>query len=142
VREVFIEGLSEASAPDFRVRVELLRTLAKAEAAGVLDAEGKAIQRRTRLEVGAVGRMLERGEIDNALPLESEGALQKAIPLKDGKIAFDADAIQARRQAMVKQLPAQGLAVIVLGGSHDIRDVLPEGTHYLRVTPRSYPADE
>jgi len=42
VREVFIEGLTEASAPDFRLRVELLRTLAKAEAAGVLDAEGKA----------------------------------------------------------------------------------------------------
>jgi hypothetical protein len=36
-------------------------------------------------------------------------------------------------------LPVEGLAVIILGGSHDLGPYLPERTAYVRVTPRSYP---
>ncbi len=137
VREIYVEGLSEDSVPDFRLRVELLRTMAKA----VLDDKDRALQRLTRLEAGVVARLLEEGAIDNALPLESQQALQDAKPVKAGKIEFDADAIHERRKAMVKQLPAQGLAVIVLGGSHDLTRYLPEGTQYIRVKVKGYPGE-
>ena len=44
-------------------------------------------------------------------------------------------------RAMVAHLPAEGQAVIVLGGSHDLTPMLPTGTAYVRVTVRSYPGE-
>jgi hypothetical protein len=47
--------------------------------------------------------------------------------------------ILARRKAMINNLPKSGMAVVILGGSHDLTSHLPEGAAYIRVTPRSYP---
>jgi hypothetical protein len=36
-------------------------------------------------------------------------------------------------------LPASGLVLVVLGGSHDLGPYLGAGVLYVRLTPRSYP---
>lgn len=141
VRSIYSERLTAASVDDFRLRIEALRDTAKLARLGELDDEHKALQRLLRLQVGAAGRMLEAGEIDEVLPLDDRDALDRAMPVKDGKIVFDAEAIEVRRRAMVKNLPAQGLVVIILGGSHDLTPHLPEGTRYIQVTPRAYLGD-
>lgn len=57
----------------------------------------------------------------------------------DGKVVLNDGKIAVRRKAMAAKLPAEGMALIVLGGSHDIGPYLPAGTLYVQVTPRGYP---
>ena len=54
---------------------------------------------------------------------------------------FDPDKLDVRRRTMVAHLPASGLVLVVLGGSHDLGPYLGAGVLYVRVTPRSYPDD-
>ena len=59
--------------------------------------------------------------------------------VRGGRIVQDPAKIQVRRKAMIGNLPTSGLAVVILGGSHNLAPHLPEGATYVRVTPRSYP---
>ncbi len=93
------------------------------------------------LEVGTPGRLLAGGHIQSVLPLEDEKALQDAKPVLDGKVVLDEAKIAVRHKAMVARLPKEGVAVIVLGGSHDLDTILPADTLYVRVTPKGYPDD-
>jgi hypothetical protein len=85
------------------------------------------------LDFGAAGRLLLSGELDRVLPLEDAVAMRAANPVKNGRIAPDAARIGARRTAMVKNLFDRGnVGVIVLGDSHSVTMLLPEGTEYSR----------
>jgi hypothetical protein len=139
VRAVFSEGLSKESMSDFTVRVDLLRDMDTLASAGKLDADELRQRRELALTVGTPGQLLLAKEIREVLPLEDEKALQDAKPVVDGKMVPNEAKIAARRKAMVAHLPAEGMALIVLGGSHDLRPHLAAGTLYLKVTPRSYP---
>jgi hypothetical protein len=55
-------------------------------------------------------------------------------------VGFDPEKLE-RRKTIVAHLPASGLVLVVLGGSHDLRAYLGDGALYVRVTPRSYPDD-
>lgn len=68
-------------------------------------------------------------------------ALQRAKPVKDRKVAFVARIIEAGQFAMMKQLPAQRLAIVVLGGSHDLRDALPGNALYHKMRSKAYPGE-
>lgn len=52
---------------------------------------------------------------------------------------MDPAKVDARRKAMVANLPVEGLALIVLGSSHDLGPHLARDALYVAVTPRSYP---
>jgi hypothetical protein len=74
--------------------------------------------------------------------LEDEVTRDAAAPIAGPfGMRFDADKLDARRKTMVAHLPASGLVLLVLGGSHDLAPYLGADVLYLRVTPRSYPDD-
>ena len=84
--------------------------------------------------------MFIAGELERVLPLEDAVAMRAANPVKDGRIAPDAARIGARRAAMVKNVFDRGnVGVIVLGDSHDLTRLLPEGAEYIRVKVQAIP---
>jgi hypothetical protein len=138
VKELYSEGLSKDSMDGLTIRLNLLRDMEKLANAKKLNAEELKEGRELALTVGVPGRLYLLKEIDAVLPLEDEKALQEAHPVVNGKLAPDPAKIFLRRQAMMAQLPKKGIAVVILGGSHDLAPHLPPGTLYLRVTPKSY----
>jgi len=115
------------------------KDLAALEKLKGMDNAARKHQRELTLEVGIPGRLLLFGEIQSVLPLENAKALDDAGPVQTGqhRIRFDALKVAARRKPMVDRLPKEGMALAVLGGSHDLRQHLPPGTAYIRVTTRS-----
>jgi hypothetical protein len=109
------------------------------EIAGMLEENWVAL-----LEIGAAGRLLMSGELQEVLPLDDAELLDAAGPvLANGKLTFDAAKLQARRDAMVQLALAEDhAAVIVLGGSHDltenVRGIVGEGCEYIRVTGHAF----
>jgi len=71
-REMFFEGLTAESAPDFRAAVHMLRAFT---APGKMSPEETALVQFFRIDAGAVAQLLAKGEIDFAWPLENEAAL-------------------------------------------------------------------
>lgn len=94
------------------------------------------------LEMGAAGRLLIAGELENVLPLEDADALEKAKPISPNGVKFDPLNIAARHDAQVKAVMKEGpVAVIVLGGSHDLSASfrrLGDNCEYLRVTTKRF----
>ncbi|MBI3410370.1 MAG: hypothetical protein HY040_18680 [Planctomycetes bacterium] len=139
-KAIYCEGLSGEALPALRLRLDLLRDMDALDKAGKLDPAEKEQKRSLALEVGTPGRLLALKEIVDVLPLEDQKALEDAKPeAKGGEILFDAAKVKARRIAMVSHLPVEGLAVVILGGSHDLEPHLPTGTLYVKVTPKNYP---
>jgi hypothetical protein len=95
------------------------------------------------LEFGAAARLLVAGEIEEILPLDDAEVLDMANPVTPNGVMADAEKRKAREDAQVKAvLERGGLALIVLGGSHDLSDSvrrLGQGRcEYMRVTTRRY----
>ena len=96
------------------------------------------------LEMGAAGRLLITGELEDVLPLEDADALQMAKPITpSGTVKLDPVKIEARHDAQVKAVMKEGpVAVIVLGGSHDlsasVRRLGDGNCEYLRVATRRF----
>lgn len=94
------------------------------------------------LEMGAAGRLLIAGEIEEVLPLDDADWLEQAKPITpSGMIRFDKEKIMARQDAQVKAALRHGpFALIILGGAHDLSDSvkrLGDGRcQYIRVTTR------
>jgi len=102
-------------------------------------------QHRYRLlEIGAPGRLLIAGEIDDVLPLDDANLLEQAKPITpEGKVKLDPERLSARHDAQVKAvLEKGGFGLIVLGGAHDMSDNvrrLGQGRcEYIRVTTSRY----
>ena len=100
-------------------------------------------RREQTLVVGVPGRLLHSGEIGAVRILKEDVARDAAAPIA-GRFGmrFDPDKLDVRRRTMVAHLPASGLVLVVLGGSHDLGPYLGASVLYVRVTPRSYPDDE
>jgi hypothetical protein len=102
-------------------------------------------QHRVRLlELGAPGRLLIAGEIDDVLPLDDAGLLDRGKPVTpEGKVRLDPDKLKARHGAQVKAVLAKGgFGLIVLGGAHDLSDAVQRlgrgQCDYIRVTTRRF----
>jgi hypothetical protein len=96
------------------------------------------------LRFGAVGRLLVAREVEAVLPLDDAQLLDRAQPVtKGGEVKPDPEQVKARQDAQVKAALESGpVAVIVLGGSHDlsasVRALGRESCAYLRVTTKRY----
>ena len=96
------------------------------------------------VELGAAGRLLVSGEIEDVLPLEDEEPLNAANPVTaDGQVRFDALKLQARHEAIVKNVLKEGsFGLVILRGDHDLSENvrrLGEGKgEYVRVTMKRY----
>lgn len=138
IRTVYSEGISKQTMPAYRLRLDIMRDLIKPD--DRMSKDTRQRQRELVLEIGVPGRLLLTGEIEEVLPLDDADALDAAGPIRDGDgIRLDEAKVQARRQAMVANLPAEGLALIILGSSHDLGPHLGNDVLYIVVTPRSHP---
>jgi hypothetical protein len=111
-----------------------------------LEAEiaGMLWQHRKRLlELGAAGRLLIAGDIKEVLPLDDAELLEKANPTTGGRVKFDQAKVAARRDAIVRAATRrEGVAVIILGGGHNLSDSVRRvgggRCEYIRVTTRRF----
>ena len=95
------------------------------------------------LRMGSPGRLMGAGLIE-VLPLDDAVLLEKAKPVKGGKVRLDADAVAARNDYQVRAALKSGpVSLIVLGGGHDlgpsVRRCSPT-CEYIRVTMKQYVA--
>jgi hypothetical protein len=76
------------------------------------------------------------------LPLDDAELVEQAKPITpDGKVKFDPEKLAARRDGIMKAATAkEPLALIVLGGSHDLADSVRRAgggrCQYIRVTTK------
>lgn len=170
LKKVFSEGFSPKELEAYRERVAVLRSMEneqvpqvrkqladvrslldgstgeKKEQAQAIEAQLLALlddHKHRLLEMGAAGRLLISGELEDVLPLEDGEALEKAKPVTpSGGVKLDPAKVEARHDAQVKHATSGGpVAVIVLGGAHDLSASvrrLGVNCEYLRVTTRRY----
>jgi len=117
-------------------------------------AKAKAVERELlgllqqhRLDVlrfGAVGRLFAAGEVEGVLPLDDAQLLDAARPITaKGNVKGDPEKIRAREDAQVQAALKSGpVAVIVLGGAHDLAESVRRAANgkveYLRVSTRRF----
>lgn len=149
---IHIEGLAVGDEFIFKAKIKALRR-AGDELAALLeekanllalepDSETRAIieqieaveaeHRRNLLRLGAAGKLALNGEIE-VLPLEDAEAFAASNPVAGETVIFDQLAIEAREDAQVRILLAEPVAVIILGGDHDLSDNLDARAEYIRV---------
>ncbi len=173
LKRIYCEGLTPSDLPDYNMRIDVLRKMVKeqvpqlekqladvrdllkgmkpeseryqnakkieAEITGMLDQHKAQL-----LEVGAPGRLLVAGEIEEVLPLDDTVTLDQAKPITpDGKMKLDPMKLTARHDAQVKAvLEKSGFGLIVLGGSHDVSDSVRRlgagKCEYLRITTKRF----
>jgi hypothetical protein len=91
------------------------------------------------LGLGATTRLIAEGLVE-VRALDDADALKRARPDRDG--AIEAVANAAREEELAKRLAdVRGLAVVILGGKHDLTAALGKwapGVRYVRVTTEAY----
>lgn len=161
LKAILSEGLSPERMDSFHERIKLIKTLEplhrqKWEIQSLKSAEARNIEkeiddmlakhREDFLEAGAAGRLLASGELQAILPLEDQLALEEAKPITvAGAVRSDRQKIKVRRDAMVRRaLQTSGVAVLILGGSHDLSESVRAQSRpceYVRITTKNYPSD-
>lgn len=171
LKKVFSEGVSPDQLENYKDRVIVLRSMEKEQipqlqkqleevrkllngATGEQKEKAEAIigqlvtmlddHKHRLLEMGAAGRLLIAGELEDVLPLEDADALEKAKPISpSGNVKFDPQKREARHDAQVKAIMKEGpVAVIVLGGANDLTPSIQRlgggNCEYLRVTTKRF----
>jgi hypothetical protein len=173
LRRLYCEGLTAKDLPNYKGKVAVLREMETnqvsqlrkqlAAVRQLLEGSGpeggrhgkaKKVEAEIRemidqhqlrlLELGAAGRLLVAGEIEEVLPLDDGDLLDQANPVTpEGKVRLDPDKVKARQDAQVKAVLNRGaFGLIVLGGAHDLSDSvrrLGQGRcEYIRVTTRRF----
>jgi hypothetical protein len=171
LKKVFSEGFSPGELDTYKEKIAVLRAMEKeqipqirkqlddvrkliaaASKSGKEKAEAIEVElvtlldqhQQRLLEMGAPGRLLIAGELEDVLPLEDAAALEQAKPITpSGKMKHDPQKIEARHDAQVRAVMKEGpVAVIVLGGSHDLTGSIQRigggKCEYLRVTTKRF----
>jgi len=142
VRRVHYEGFSKSEVAAFRRLVVALRNFEKHKPKGDSPIEQFLLGefRADLLRVGAPGRLMMSGELDEVLPIDDITLLKAANPVQaDGTVRLDWEIIERREDAMVKHLLEGGqVTVVVLGGAHDLSNNIPKSCEYVRVKTRRY----
>jgi hypothetical protein len=96
------------------------------------------------LEVGAAGRLLISGELEEVLPLEDAEKLDEAKPITpSGEVKLNSAKVEARHDAQVWNALKYGpVAVVILGGAHDLTNSASRfsggGCEYIWVTTKRF----
>ena len=168
LKRLFCEGLTSRDMPNYRERIGVLKDMEVNQIArlkrqlievrellvgrpdpDVQDMEAKILDLLygsywRLVEMGAAGRLLVSGEIEEVLPMEDHELLDSANPVTaDGQVRFDAEKVKARRDAIVKNMLKAGpFGMMILGGDHDLAEnVMRVGEgkcEYIRVTLNRY----
>jgi hypothetical protein len=146
LRRIYSEGLTPKGLPNYKEKVGVLRAMDKEQLPPLrkqlaeVRGRGHPIEeqiesflqehRKFLLEVGAPGRLLIAGDIDEVVPLDDAELLR-----------LDAGKTGAREDAIVRAATAtEPLALIVLGGAHDlagsVRRVSGGRCEYIRLTTK------
>ncbi|MCR9230465.1 MAG: hypothetical protein NXI29_05590 [bacterium] len=145
LKAVYVEGLTEKNHKGI---LEFLESMKKYERARKpsedrLDRLIEAQHQLDLLHVGAAARLVMSGELKTIVPAEDSKAMEAANPVQpDGTVVFDLKAAHAREDAIARNLlKAEGVAVIILGGGHDLTDNIKRvggSCKYERVTVPRY----
>ena len=168
LKRLFCEGLTHRDMPNYREKIGVLKDMETNQIArlkrqlnevrellvGRPDPEAEVMEAKILdllygfywrlVEMGAAGRLLVSGEIEEVLPVEDHELLDAANPItSDGQVQFDAEKVQARRDAIVQNmLKAGSFGLMILGGDHDLTENVKrvgEGKcEYIRVTLKRY----
>jgi hypothetical protein len=166
LKRVFAEGFSPEQLDEYRERIAVLKKMEDEQIPRIrkqLDDVEKMLKdgfdetthaiktqlekmlddhKHRLLEMGAAGRLLIAGELEEVLPLEDSDALDGASPITANGVKFDSEKIEVRHDAQVSSVMKEGtVAMIVLGGAHDLSASVrraSENCEYLRVTTRRY----
>lgn len=164
VKRLFCEGLTSKDMPNYRERIGVLKdmeanqiTRLKSQLNEVRellvqrpDSDAQVMEEKILdllygsywrlVEMGAAGRLLVSGEIEEVLPMEDHELLDAANPVtSEGQVQFDERKVQARRDAIVKNvLKAGPFGLMILGGDHDLTENVKRvgggKCEYIRVT--------
>ena len=165
LKRIHVEGLAEKEEFIFDAKVSALRKIGlelvelrnekeQLLALGDPDVDTRKIiygieeieaqHRSDLLQLGAAGRLLLNGEIEGVLPLDDADAHAASNPVSDdGLVALDQEKIEAREDAQVRLMLGNGpVAVIILGGAHDLSDNLERlssaKAEYIRVEVKAW----
>lgn len=150
VKAVFMEGVTDENVATVRQVAEELPELDLPELhRQMVESEDFAERalllvtidghRAKLLQLGAVGRLIRTGELEDVLPLEDHATWAAADPTKIG-FEFGGTANAAREREMARRLKAGGaVVVVILGGGHDLADDLP-GCRLEKIVPEAYRA--
>lgn len=106
-------------------QMRALRHLIKEHNLKAVYVEGVTEQNRIdQMELGAAGRLVVSGELQTILPAEDSAVFKAANPVQpDVAVDIDREAEERCEDAIVRNLmKADGVAVIILGGGHDLSD--------------------
>jgi hypothetical protein len=138
---IHYEGFTEGSA-DFKRLVAAVRGFDEIKPKGDTPVERLLLEqhRHDLLQIGAPGRLMLADEFEEVLPIEDDEVLEAANPVgSDGTVQFDPEVNERREDAIVRNLLSAGpVAVVVLGGGHDLSDNVPEDCEYVRVVTKQY----
>jgi len=140
IKQVFHEGFTLEELDGYKKRIKLLKDFEPPKGNGGFDLFMRHEYQTDLLLIGAPGQLLIEEKIEAVLPAEEAEAYEAANPIKDGKFVFDEKANEARENSIVKRVLA-GTArtqLLVLGGSHDLSDNVPDDCEYIRVAVNAY----
>jgi len=168
LKRLYCEGLTSKDMPNYREKIGVLKDMETNQIAqlkrqlievrellvGRPDPEAEVMEAKILdllygfywrlVEMGAAGRLLVSGEIEEVLPVEDHELLDAANPItSDGQVRFDAEKVKARRDAIVKNVLKSGsFGLMILGGDHDLTEnvklVGGGKCEYIRVTLKRY----
>lgn len=168
LKRLFCEGLASRDMPNYREKISVLKDMEANQIArlkrqlnevrellverpdpDVQDMEAKILDLLygfywRLVEMGAAGRLLVSGEIEEVLPMEDQELLDAANPVTaEGQVQYDEENVQARRDAIVKNvLKAGPFGLMILGGDHDLTENVKRVSggkcEYIRVTLNRY----
>lgn len=164
LKQIHAEGFSEKDLPAYREKITAVKDLQnnqiaklKRQLAEVKDKptpEAHSIEAKILamledfqirlLEMGAAGRLLINGEIEEVLPIEDAETLEQANPITtDSKVQLDQAKITERHDAIVKNALKSGpMCLMILGGEHDLTESLNRlgggKCEYFRITTKRY----
>ena len=168
LKRLFCEGLTSTDIPNYREKISVLKDMEANQIARLKkqlnevrellaekpDPDTQVMEEKILellygfywrvVEMGASGRLLVSGEIEEILPMEDEDILDAANPVTaEGQVQFDAEKVKARRDAVVKNvLKARPFGLMILGGDHDLTENVKRvgggRCEYIRVTLNRY----
>jgi hypothetical protein len=138
VKSVYLEGLTDKSKAHYAERIETLKRFSPPTGDDPTSIFIARLRREDTLQLGAPGKLLIAGELDAVHPSDDAELHALANPVQGSQLRFDASANEAREAGIVKLLLNSKLAVVVLGGEHDLANNLPPNVEYIRVTLTAY----